>query len=241
MRNEIKEIETLYRYTDSDVAKKLGVCRETINRWKNGKTEPKDKTMQAKIEQLKEKAKAEYEECTTLFPKLNFAGKSLVENYEDAQNDAIRVELQGEGETIMDVQFKFKIGDKVKTSGGMVGHIAERSYCEGYYTKGNYYTIAFENNRFDKINEEFLEPYYTPTWTFTEDEKTILRNVDKDYNWLVRDRDGALHILEDKPTKRRDEFWWGMWGVGLSEFNHLFQSVQWTDKEPCEFRKFIGE
>lgn len=78
-------------------------------------------------------------------------------------------------------------------------------------------------------------------WAFTEDEKVILRNLARDIEWIVRDKDGALWAFEGKPS-REDTFWFGDVSCIKYEvdcFSHLFQCIQWTDIEPCEFRKYI--
>lgn len=78
-----------------------------------------------------------------------------------------------------------------------------------------------------------------PKWTFTEDEKVILRNITKEFNWIARDNSGDLYIYDIKPTKR--ECAWGFTYKcdSLRVFNHLFQTIKWQDNEPCEFRKYI--
>lgn len=78
-------------------------------------------------------------------------------------------------------------------------------------------------------------------WTFTEDEKVILRNLPKEYKWLVRDSDDYLVIFMKKPEKDNK---WKIWEYGgdclqLQEFNHLFQSINWEEDDPCEFRKYL--
>lgn len=69
----------------------------------------------------------------------------------------------------------------------------------------------------------------------TEDEKVILRNIDKRYRWIARDDDGSLFIYGEKPIKKESSW--------ISEvfldwfdaciFNHLFQFIKWEDVEPC--------
>ncbi len=83
-----------------------------------------------------------------------------------------------------------------------------------------------------RINELVnLDLELVPQWKFTEDEKAILRNLPKEYKWIARDKDGDVLVYDNEPTKR-NTYW-------LRIFNHLFQSIQWSDKEPCEFRKYI--
>lgn len=79
-----------------------------------------------------------------------------------------------------------------------------------------------------------------PTWEFTEDEKVILRNLEDKWEWIARDENGALHLYDGKPYKIDH-----IWGfiphnfMSFPCFNHLFQSVQWEDDEPYEFRRFV--
>lgn len=65
----------------------------------------------------------------------------------------------------------------------------------------------------------------------SDDEKAILRNVDKRYKWLARDRDGSLGIYENKPNKSSNIFW----SEGHCKdfcFNCIFQFIKWEDEEP---------
>ena len=81
-------------------------------------------------------------------------------------------------------------------------------------------------------------------WTFTEDEKVILRNVDEKYKWIARDDDGDISISIDIPQKQH-HFWKYKETVNnnnfqyLQIFNHLFKTIKWEDDNACEFRKYI--
>ena len=67
--------------------------------------------------------------------------------------------------------------------------------------------------------------------TFTEDEKIIARNIDREYQWMARDSDGGLCVYERKPKK--EESYWHAGGYDyLSLFSHLFSAVKWEDEEP---------
>ena len=78
----------------------------------------------------------------------------------------------------------------------------------------------------------------------TEEEKNILRNTHIRFNYIARHKCGLLVLFPRKPRKVKSigewvskhvgEYWFGV-------FNHLFQSVQWTDKKPLEFRNEKGE
>lgn len=75
-------------------------------------------------------------------------------------------------------------------------------------------------------------------WTFTEDEKVILKSLDSKYEYIARDEDGKVFIYDAKPRKRLAS-WISDRYDDLSIFTNLFESVKWEDSEPCEFRKFI--
>lgn len=68
----------------------------------------------------------------------------------------------------------------------------------------------------------------------TEDEKVILRNIDKKYKWIARDGDGKLCVFVDKPLKF-PYMWNNKRNTGwdfLNVFAHLFQFIKWEDEEP---------
>ena len=67
--------------------------------------------------------------------------------------------------------------------------------------------------------------------TFSDDEKLIARNIDTEYKWIARDRDGNLYVYEGKPKK--EESSWYSDGCSLFfQFNHLFSAIKWEDEEP---------
>lgn len=73
----------------------------------------------------------------------------------------------------------------------------------------------------------------------TDDEKAILRNIPKDYKWIVRDEDSNLHIFINKPYKI-DCLWYAVGDVyNLYIFKHLFQSIKWEDEEPYNIEDLL--
>ncbi|MCK9576136.1 MAG: hypothetical protein M0R51_09435 [Clostridia bacterium] len=120
-----------------------------------------------------------------------------------------------------------------------------------YYKTTNYEIIEYglENNKLtieytdkedlqNKINLE-LEKLNRPQ--FTEDEKAILRNLPKEYNWIARDANNKLYFYKNKPHKTSKNWYSRSIQVDLPIFKHIFQSIKFEDKEPCEFRKFLDE
>ena len=74
------------------------------------------------------------------------------------------------------------------------------------------------------LEEEYQEPI-----VLSEDEKAILRNIDKKYKWIARDSD-MLSVYEIEPYK--DGFYWDCEGASreIEVFNHLFQFIKPSDK-----------
>ena len=83
---------------------------------------------------------------------------------------------------------------------------------------------------------------------FNDDELCILRNIDKKYKWITRDkvdRDeydnyGNLNIYLGKPNNKSTVSW--LPSDEYCEFhayNHLFQSIKWEDEEPVYIDDYV--
>lgn len=78
----------------------------------------------------------------------------------------------------------------------------------------------------------------------TLEEKVILSVLPKEYEWIVRDeRIGNLLLYKDKPYKS-EKRWasssmknWNYFDL----FNHLFQFIKWTDKEPVHIPTLLKD
>ena len=64
----------------------------------------------------------------------------------------------------------------------------------------------------------------------TDDEKAILRSLPKDYKWVARDLSGMVYIFIERPEKGQ-AIWYGC-GKPMIPSYHLFQFIEWEDKEP---------
>lgn len=68
----------------------------------------------------------------------------------------------------------------------------------------------------------------------TDDEKAILRNINKKYRWIARDEDTMLFVFTEKPFKL--DYYWKCgnedYECCIYLFDHLFQSIKWEDEEP---------
>lgn len=79
----------------------------------------------------------------------------------------------------------------------------------------------------------------TKGWTFTPEEKIILGSLEEDYQWITRDRSGALYVYYKKPFKTGDYWDSNYDNDEITLFKHLFDAIHWTDDEPCEFRNYL--
>lgn len=74
----------------------------------------------------------------------------------------------------------------------------------------------------------------------TEDEKVILRNIDKKYKYIARDESQKLYLYKTKPIKSET-----IWRVcdedyyDFKLFEHLFQFINWEDEEPCLIKELL--
>lgn len=103
-------------------------------------------------------------------------------------------------------------------------------------------------NEFDimKVYEDYTckeliwkrkEPKEKPK--LTEDEKVVLRNIDKKYKWIARDEDGTLGFHFVKPHKEA-YFWSSLEANYVSDlFPNLFQFIKWEDEEPYSIEELL--
>lgn len=81
---------------------------------------------------------------------------------------------------------------------------------------------------------------------FTDDELCILRNIDKEYKWITKDRDGDLWIYTNKPKKEYDRYWKDCSSFKSLSFepldifkNSLFTEIEWEDEEPIYIDEYV--
>lgn len=82
-------------------------------------------------------------------------------------------------------------------------------------------------------------------FTLTKDEKVILENIMREYDWITRDKRECLYVHISKPVK--DENYWRQpfspidLGTRLYAFDHLFEFVNWEDEEPHLIEDLLKE
>ena len=75
----------------------------------------------------------------------------------------------------------------------------------------------------------------------TEDEKVILRNIPKQYEWIARDAGDSLCVYTKRPIKQMSVWSTDGWMSPMALFHNLFQFIQWEDDEPYLIEELLGE
>ena len=89
-----------------------------------------------------------------------------------------------------------------------------------------------------KCRIDWLKAEHKEKITLSEAERIILENIDKDYKWICRDKDGTIYICKEKPFKDED-IWQNGDGNIVEFYNHLFQFITWNDSEPYNIAELL--
>lgn len=86
---------------------------------------------------------------------------------------------------------------------------------------------------------EWLKEGYKEPIQITEDEKVILKNLPKEYKWIVRDSSNYICIHNEEPMKMV-AFWDSDSKTeAITVFSHLFQFIKWEDEEPHSIEELL--
>ena len=117
----------------------------------------------------------------------------------------------------------------------------------GYINLDNFdimkvYPNIFVITDYNVMQQPLWERKETPR--LTNDEISILRNIDKKYKWIARDKNGILYIYDSVPEKRGNNKWSrDTLHVdilsNLSLFSHMFNFIKWTDDEPYNINDLL--
>lgn len=115
---------------------------------------------------------------------------------------------------------------------------------DGVHTLNSYDESLLSNNGAKPLDivavYELNEVWKREEPTITEDEKTILRNLPAEYEWIARDGNSKLYIYRDKPEKNGDVWMSGCGGHrSLDALSHLFKMVKRKDDEPWKIADLL--
>jgi len=132
------------------------------------------------------------------------------------------------------------IGDNLEGEDGYLKLQDYKDYMQfgnnhqpGYINLDNFdimkvYPNIFAITDYKVAQQPLWERRETPR--LTNDEVTILRNIDKKYKWIARDIFGKLCIYEDEP--HQTSYGWAF----LKPFDHLFDKIASSDKKPINIK-----
>ena len=103
---------------------------------------------------------------------------------------------------------------------------------------GKYAHVEYES-KYEGCMCNWLDSEHKEPITLSEAERIILENGNKDFNWIARDKSGALYVYTEKPRKN-DTIWENTSrSFELTYFNHLFQFITWNDSEPYNVEELL--
>lgn len=90
--------------------------------------------------------------------------------------------------------------------------------------------------------KEWLEAEYQEPITLTDDEKAILKNINKKWKWIARDRSDSLYVYNTKPIKSVSYDEWQCHEYSnINAFKHLFKFIKWEDDEPYNIDELLKQ
>lgn len=77
---------------------------------------------------------------------------------------------------------------------------------------------------------------------FTDNEKIVAKNINKEYKWMARDKSGILCAFIHKPYKDHVLNRWNSECpiCEMAAFDWMFKSITWCDEDPTLIRDIYG-
>lgn len=76
----------------------------------------------------------------------------------------------------------------------------------------------------------------------SDDEKAILRNIDKCFKWVARDKSGRLRICAGERLVKVEDYWYSkFYSTQSFPYTQLFKFIKWTDDEPYLIEDLLKE
>lgn len=100
------------------------------------------------------------------------------------------------------------------------------------------YGVVYDTS-YGKCMCKWLDAEHKEKPKLSEAERVILENIDKEFKWICRDKDGTLCTFMLGPEKS-DRVWLkGGRGKLANVFNHLFQFIKWEDENPYNIEELL--
>ena len=88
---------------------------------------------------------------------------------------------------------------------------------------------------------KWLEQEYQEPVTLTDDEKAILKNLPKRYEWIAKDKSGRLFLYLIKPLKTGTCWESESIEPDFSMYDDLFQFIKWEDENPYNIDELLKQ
>lgn len=123
--------------------------------------------------------------------------------------------------------------------------LALKKYCESFEL-GDCKSCIFVSGNFNCKLRQTPNNYDIENFELSEDEKAILRNIPKGYQYIVRNKNGTIIIWNSEPIKT-GEYWCAseieqddsIDFIDFSVFDFLFQFITWEDEEPIKIDDLV--
>ena len=75
---------------------------------------------------------------------------------------------------------------------------------------------------------------------FTDDELCILRNIDKEYKWIARDKRNTLYVYKENEPFTTGTVWNNHSdNYARFPYDDIFKSISWEDKKPTYIDDYV--
>ena len=146
--------------------------------------------------------------------------------FEGTIEEVVRVDHPHYSYNSGEYSYMYRVADKYKYFHGLDANELE------LIEASKQSTLEELEQRIEKLEKEVFKPEEPKPSLLTEDERVILRNLDKGYIYIARDGLGNLIVFKEHPF--RGECAWLTEIIQnhdfLQVFNHLFKFIKWGDK-----------
>ena len=119
-----------------------------------------------------------------------------------------------------------------------------------------YYKYRVYNNKIQHFDEVLEQWRYSPLTInalatseiiklskkreFSQDELCILRNIDKEYKWIARDKRNTLYVYKENEPFTTGTVW-NNHSDNYARFPYdaIFKSISWEDKKPTDIDDYV--
>ena len=158
--------------------------------------------------------------------------------FEGTIEEVVRVDHPHYSYNSGEYSYMYRVADKYKYFHGLDANELE------LIEASKQLTLEELEQRIEKLEKEVFKPIVIhdrpiEKSLLTEDERVILRNLDKKWKWIAKNKFDGLTIFEDKPNKY-DFVWCGKEDfTDFCFYDHLFQFIKWEDENAYNIEELL--